>query len=91
MEAWPSPSKNPLGKNVLVVENDQGTRKSLTLLLEGEGYTVAVVNNGKEALDYLRHFSPPDLILLDLSMPVLGGFEFRQEQQRTPAIAAIGH
>jgi len=77
------------GKIILVVEDDTAIRDALMLLLEGERHTVTMVNNGREALDYLRHHPPPDLILLDLTIPVLGSFDFRQEQQRNPALAGI--
>jgi CheY-like chemotaxis protein len=76
-------------KNILLVEDEAATRDALKLILESEGHSVTVAKNGKEALDYLRHHTPPDLILLDLTTPVLGGFEFRQEQQRDPALVGI--
>ena len=77
------------GKKILVVDDDTATRDALALFLEGEGHNVAVAKNGKEALDYLQHNSPPDLILLDLTMPVLGTFEFRQNQMLAPSLASI--
>lgn len=83
------PKNDQSGKNILVVEDDSATREALTLFLEGEGHTIAVATNGKEALDYLLHQPPPDLILLDLMMPVLDGYGFRQEQQQQPAFAGI--
>ena len=77
------------GKNILVVEDDNATRDALMLFLQGERYTITVVKNGREALDYLRHHPPPDLILLDFSFPVLGGIDFQQEQHQDPALAGI--
>ena len=77
------------GKNILVVEDDTATRDALMLILARERHIVTVVKNGQEALDYLRHHPPPDLILLDLSIPVLSGIDFQQEQQRNPALAGI--
>lgn len=89
MEARPSLSNHPTATNILVVEDDQATSEALTLFLQGEGHTVAVATNGEEALDYLRHHPPPDLILLDLMMPVLDGYGFRREQQRDATLAGI--
>ena len=54
-----------------------------------EGYDVATASNGREALVYLKSHSAPRLILLDVMMPVMDGYEFRVEQQRDPAIADI--
>jgi CheY-like chemotaxis protein len=77
------------GRNVLVVEDDADIRAALSLTLQGGGYQVAEASNGKEALDQLRHGSPADLIVLDLMMPVMDGWQFRREQQRDPRLAAI--
>lgn len=82
-------AKERIGKNILVIEDDGATRDALALFLRGEGYTVAVVKNGQEGLDHLRHTPPPDLILLDLLMPTMDGYTFREEQQRDPALACI--
>jgi CheY-like chemotaxis protein len=83
------PKNDQSGMNILVVEDDTATRDALTLFLEGEGHTVAIAKNAKEALDCLRDQPPPNLILLDNAMLSLGGYEFRQEQQRDPALAGI--
>src|ERR1700722_4319163 len=77
------------GKKLLVVEDDEATRLAFTLFLEGMGYTVAAVENGQEALDHLRQNSPPSVILLDLMMPLMDGYEFRRAQRNDPALASI--
>jgi CheY-like chemotaxis protein len=77
------------GKHILVVEDDSTIRLALTFLLEGEGYGVACAGNGREALDHLRQGEPPAVILLDLNMPVMNGWQFRHEQQQDPALAFI--
>jgi CheY-like chemotaxis protein len=77
------------GKDILLVEDDAGIRDALALILGIEGYCVAAAGNGQEALDYLRQRPPPRLILLDLLMPVLDGWHFRQEQRADPALAKI--
>jgi CheY-like chemotaxis protein len=79
----------PSNRHILVVEDDEGTREALGMLLGLEGYRVASAANGREALDRLRRDGPPDLILLDLMMPVMTGWEFREEQRRDPLLAHI--
>ncbi|HYF50788.1 MAG TPA: response regulator [Planctomycetota bacterium] len=76
-------------KRVLIVEDDLDIRDVLTQVLEYEGYEVATAGNGREALDYLRSHPKPGLILLDLMMPVMDGWQFRAEQQKTPELANI--
>jgi len=58
-------------------------------LLTLEGFVATTVSNGREALDYLRQGDRPDIILLDLMMPVMDGWEFRRKQQSDPALAAV--
>jgi CheY-like chemotaxis protein len=60
---------------ILVVDDDRGIRDTLAALLEGEGYGVRRAANGQVALDLLRRQPKPELMLLDLMMPVLSGFE----------------
>src|SRR5882724_6348202 len=75
---------------ILIVEDETDIRFIVTEILADEGYAVAGVANGLEALTYLRqHDDQPCLILLDLGMPVMSGWEFRAEQQRDPALATI--
>lgn len=75
-------------KRVLVVEDDDDIRSTLAELLESEGYEVASAANGRQGLDR-AHAEPPDVILLDLMMPVMNGWEFREEQKRDPSIAGV--
>ena len=74
---------------VLIVEDDADLREMVAQLLYLEGFHTAAVANGREALDYLRHEDAPDLILLDLMMPVMDGWEFRRRQQADPALADV--
>jgi CheY-like chemotaxis protein len=77
-------------KSILVVEDDATTRDAVALALQEEGYSVTGVANGKEALLHLRHTAPPpNLILLDLMMPVMNGWEFRKQQTQDPALKSI--
>jgi CheY-like chemotaxis protein len=76
-------------KSVLVVEDDVAIRAALCELLEFEGYKVFQAVDGKQALETLKSGLRPDLILLDLMMPVMSGSRFREEQMIDPAIAHI--
>jgi CheY-like chemotaxis protein len=76
-------------KSVLVVEDDAITREALSLILEEEGYTVVGAANGREAIDCLHTARRPDVIVLDLMMPVMNGWEFRSRQRQDPDLAAI--
>jgi two-component system chemotaxis response regulator CheY len=60
---------------VLIVEDDKGIRDILRLAIESDGYRVRVAVNGSEALEVLEHESA-ELIVLDVRMPVMDGFEF---------------
>ncbi len=73
---------------VLVVDDDPDIRAALEDVLSASGYEVAVARNGQDALERLRA-SPFDLVLLDLMMPVMTGWEFRDEQLRDPAVASV--
>jgi CheY-like chemotaxis protein len=75
---------------VLVVEDDQAIRSGLTDLLTDEGYAALEAANGAEALALLRGAAEvPDVILLDLMMPVMDGAAFREHQRSDPALSAI--
>jgi CheY-like chemotaxis protein len=74
---------------ILIVEDDADQRESLADLLQHEGYRVAKAANGREALQHLRSVEPPCIILLDLMMPVMNGWEFREQQQQDPRLSAI--
>ncbi len=76
-------------KSVLLVEDDPLTRGAMRMVLEWEGYRVSCAANGQEALDLLHKGERPALILLDIGMPVLDGRQFREEQEKDPALAQI--
>jgi CheY-like chemotaxis protein len=74
---------------VLVVEDDEGTRNALMELLRLDGYRVLGAADGKQALAVCEE-DPPNLILLDLMMPVMDGWQFL-EQWRARGSAARCH
>jgi CheY-like chemotaxis protein len=79
-----------MGMTILLIDDEMSIRDVLVEVLEDEGYGVVTAANGLEAINVLRHSSePPCVILLDLMMPVMTGWEFRKEQQQDPALAAI--
>lgn len=67
---------------ILVVDDDDAILGSLRDLLESEGYGVDVAHDGREALEKLARMDPPQLILLDLKMPVMDGWQFLSERSR---------
>lgn len=72
---------------VLIVEDEYGNAEILQLLLEAEGYRVAMASNGKHALDILRDGEKPALILSDFMMPIMNGGEFGQVVRQDEALA----
>jgi CheY-like chemotaxis protein len=72
----------PAGKTVLVVEDNATARAALADLLQPEGFAVVPAANGKDALVRLGEGLVPDLILLDLLMPVVDGWAFLQDLRR---------
>lgn len=76
-------------KGVLVVDDDQQMRETLSDLLSLEGYEVACAENGQHGLEVLRGGFKPVVIILDLMMPVMNGLEFRMQQLADPALAEI--
>ncbi len=74
---------------ILVIEDDAGVRETLCHLLAEHGYQAIGAENGRQALDRLQELAPPGLILLDLSMPVMNGWEFRKRQMNDPRLVVI--
>jgi CheY-like chemotaxis protein len=75
---------------VYLVEDDGDLRRTIGEALEAQGYDVVATANGAEALDALRRDEArPCLILLDLMMPVMNGYEFREVQRADPALSDI--
>jgi CheY-like chemotaxis protein len=76
-------------KRILVVEDDTSIRELLVELLESEGYEVGSAVNGLEGLKFLQSGGRPDLILIDLMMPVMDGYAFRTEQLKNESWSKI--
>ena len=74
---------------VLIVEDDDDLREMMAHMLTIEGFDAATVANGREALEYLQNAARPRVILLDLMMPVMDGWEFRRQQKADPGIAPV--
>ncbi len=85
----PGFEKRASGRTLLVVEDDVDIREALDGLLSLEGFRVAGCCNGREALDWLRASPKPDLILLDLMMPLMDGWQFRVAQKNDPTLSSI--
>jgi len=74
---------------VLVADDDTGIREALAELLGDEGFRVTVARNGQEALELCRSVTPPDLVLLDMQMPVMDGLGFLRVRDADPQLSRI--
>lgn len=77
-----------MAKSILVVDDDQSLRELLRLHLSSAGYEVSTASDGIEA-GYSVLRSPPDLILTDVNMPHMDGYEFVSALKSDPALASI--
>jgi two-component system, chemotaxis family, chemotaxis protein CheY len=75
--------------NILVVDDDADLRETLQLLLDDSGYGVTAVANGQAALDQLRAGARPSLILLDLMMPEMNGWQFLERARADSILGSI--
>jgi len=71
-------------QDILIVEDEPALRGMLAELLSSRGYSVATCGNGEEAISFLSENVPPRLILLDLMMPVMSGWELRDNMLSNP-------
>jgi CheY-like chemotaxis protein len=80
----------PTGGVVMVVDDEEDWRELVVQFLVDAGFDAVGARNGREALERIRRGElAPDLILLDLEMPVMTGWEFRREQLRDPELAGV--
>ena len=75
--------------SVLIVDDDSAVRTAMKELFETEGYTVVLAANGRAALNRLKEGLRPNVVLLDLMMPVMDGWDFRTQQMQDPALKDI--
>ena len=73
---------------VLIVEDDPDVREFVHLVLQREGYETTEAANGVLALQEM-HRRKPDVVVLDLMMPVMDGWTFRRHQLEEPALASV--
>jgi CheY-like chemotaxis protein len=85
----PGVTRHPAIPTVLIVDDEPDFRESLASVMRVKGYIVEEAANGTEALDKLRWGLQPQVILLDLQMRVMTGWDFRVEQLRDPQLATI--
>ena len=77
-----------MSQTILVVDDERKLREMIRTYLEQEGYRVVEAGNGREAL-YVARYEKPDLIILDLMMPEMGGYDFMRtysKEAETPVI-----
>jgi CheY-like chemotaxis protein len=77
--------RGPMRRSVLVVDDDASIREGLASVLEDEGYFAYRARNGQEALAVLQQMPAPSVVLVDLTMPIMNGW------QLIPALKAAGH
>ena len=75
--------------HILVVDDDRSIREVIADLLRDQGYDVSVAENGAAALDVCRSRPNPDLIFLDLQMPVMDGIEFTRQKNDDPELSQV--
>ena len=86
-----SPSEREAAQRCLVaiIEDDSEFRDMLRELLEEQQYRVVALSNGAEALEALRGDTLPNVILLDVSMPVMDGFDFLRFRNDDPQLSTV--
>ncbi len=78
-----------MAKTILIVEDDESIRETLQAVLELEGHEVLTAENGQEGLNVLAVQPKPCLILLDLMMPVMNGWEFATALENDSKLSSI--
>lgn len=76
-------------KTIMIVDDSTALRRTMALTLEKEGYRVIQKKDGKEALDGFKQHADLDLIICDVEMPVMNGFEFLGMRRRDSALAKV--
>ena len=81
--------EQPAPRHILIVDDDAAIREALADLLEDQGYDVALAANGRQALEVCHSRGAPNLIFLDLQMPVMDGAEFARLKDADPALSQV--
>jgi CheY-like chemotaxis protein len=76
-------------KRVLLIEDDADVREVIGMVLQTQGYEVLQASQGFEALELLRKSPRPDVIITDIMMPVMSGWEFLEAKASDPNLASI--
>lgn len=79
----------PSGCHIMVIDDDDESREAVASLLREIGFSVTTMSSAVEALRRLRAGERPDVIVLDLMLPDMDGWDFRAIQKNVPALAAI--
>ena len=79
----------PESKTIVVVEDDDGIRETMAALLEDEGFSVVQAENGEEGLSALRRTPDTTLVLLDLWMPVMNGWQMMEALRADSTLASV--
>jgi len=80
---------SPSQHTVLIVEDEADLREMMSEALQMKGYAVVTADEGQQALQKLEDMDPPCLILLDLLMPGMNGWDFFEKLRERPAFAAV--
>ena len=78
-----------MAKTILIVEDDDSIRETLQSVLELEGHDVLAAENGQVGLELLKNNPKPCLILLDLMMPVMNGWDFAAALEKDNSLSTI--
>ncbi|MBI4597068.1 MAG: response regulator [Candidatus Omnitrophica bacterium] len=78
-----------MGKRVLIVDDESDLRYALAIRLRAAGFLCETAENGEEGLAKARQAPPPDLLIVDLLMPKMNGYEMLQRLKADPATAKI--
>lgn len=82
--------QNETSGHILIIDDSPDAQALLTILLQSRGYKIDCTSNGEEALRLLQSSNElPDVILLDLRMPIMDGFDFLELQRENPRIKDI--
>jgi CheY-like chemotaxis protein len=74
---------------ILVVDDNSDIRENVCLVLKAGGYQTAEAANGQEAIDWLHSEAAPSVILLDLTMPVMDGYQFLTAKEADPVLVGL--